>query len=368
MIRSRTVNTIHELLAQGKSIQDIAITLGIARNTVRKYLRHPELVAMPHPRPNRRSKLDPFKEQVKKWIEEDHCYNCEAMVPRLLAMGYKGSLSVLKRFVHPLRPPMGGHYPVVRYETKPAEQVQFDWGEFKYEQDGAPHKLYGFTAILSYSRMRFVTFVKRCDAQTLIRCLMEAFEYFGGLPKAALTDRMKSVLLVEMENKVPRWNPRFADFMASIGVAPRVCKAYTPQTKGKIERSVGFFKHSYWAGVSFTDIDDLNRQAHAWCERINLRVHRTTHERPRDRREQEPLAPLPQAFAWERFATEDGIRQLGWLPLLRWGALWAALSAACGRRGGPGTGMARAPQSVVGRAVACRIGEATAVPDPIRPS
>jgi transposase len=50
MIRSRTVNKIHDLAAQGKSIQDIAIQLGIARNTVRKYLRHPELVAMPHPR------------------------------------------------------------------------------------------------------------------------------------------------------------------------------------------------------------------------------------------------------------------------------------------------------------------------------
>ncbi len=100
----------------------------------------------------------------------------------------------------------------------------------KYEQDGVPRKLYGFTAILCYSRMRFVTFVKRCDTPTMIRCLMEAFEYFGGLPKAALTDRMKSVLLLEMEGKVPRWNPLFADFMASIGVAPRVCRAYTPQT------------------------------------------------------------------------------------------------------------------------------------------
>jgi len=50
MIRSRTVNKIHELAAQGKSIQDIAIQLGIARNTVRKYLRHPELVAMPQTR------------------------------------------------------------------------------------------------------------------------------------------------------------------------------------------------------------------------------------------------------------------------------------------------------------------------------
>lgn len=231
------------------------------------------------------------------------------MFPRLLELGYTGSLSVLKAFVHPLRPPSQGHAPVQRFETKPGEQVQFDWGEFKYEQDGVSHKLYGFCAILCYSRMRFVTFVKRCDAPTMIRCLMEAFAYFGGLPKAALTDRMKSVLL-EMEEKIPRWNPLFADFMASVGVAPRVCKAYTPQTKGKIERTVGFVKQSFWAGISFTDVDDLNRQAHVWCERINSRVHRTTHERPRERREQEKLAPLPQAFAWERFATEE--RKVSW--------------------------------------------------------
>ena len=309
MIRSRTVNTIHELLAQGKYIQDIAITLGIARNTVRKYVRHPELCATPHPRPNRRSKLDPFKEQIKKWVNEDHCYNCEVMLPRLLDMGYTGSLSVLKAFVHPLRPPQAGHAPVQRFETKPGEQVQFDWGEFRYEHEGVPRKVYGFTAILCYSRMRFVTFVKRCDGPTMIRCLMEAFEYFGGLPKAALTDRMKSVLLV-MEGKIPRWNPLFADFMASIGVAPRVCKAYTPQTKGKVERSVGVIKQGFWPGVCFTDIDDLNRQAHVWCERINARVHRTTHERPRERREQEQLSPFPAAFAWERFATEE--RKVSW--------------------------------------------------------
>jgi len=322
MIRSTTVNTIHELAAQGKSVQDIAISLGIARNTVHKYLRHPELVAMPHPRPNRHSKLDPFKDQIKQWMTEDHCYNCEAMLPRLLELGYTGSLSILKAFVHPLRPPAGGQVPVVRYETKPGEQVQFDWGDFQYEQDGVRRHLYGFTAILCYSRMRFAIFVKRCDAPTLIRCLMEAFEYFGGLPKAALTDRMKSVLL-EVKDKVPHWTPLFADFMASIGVAPRVCKAYTPQTKGKVERTIGFVKKSFWSGVSFTDIDDLNRQAHVWCERINARVHRTTHERPRERREREPLAPLPQAFAWERFATEE--RKVSWDGYLSYDGVWYGL-------------------------------------------
>jgi transposase len=308
MLRSQTVLTIHDLHTQEKTVQEIAQELHISRTTVRKYLKHPEAV-IPKPRPPRSSKLDPYKEQIKKWVMEDHCTNCEVLFERLQKLGYTGGISILKEYVHPLRPAVAGHAPVQRYETKPGEQVQFDWGEFVYEHEGKTHKFYGFTAILGYSRMRFVTFVKRCDTPTLIRCLMEAFEYFGGLTKVALTDRMKSVLL-EMEENKPRWNPRFADFMVSIGVAARVCKPYTPQTKGKVERTVSHVKKSLWGGVTFTDLDDLNRQAYAWCERINARVHRTTHVRPLDRLAEEQLLPLPQDFAWERFATEE--RKVTW--------------------------------------------------------
>jgi transposase len=308
MLRSQTVLTIHDLHTQGKSVQEIAQELRISRTTVRKYLSHPEAVIR-QPRPPRPSKLDPYKEQIKKWVREDHCVNCEVMLVRLQQLGYTGGISILKEFVHPLRPAVAGQAPVQRYETKPGEQVQFDWGEFVYEQEGQLHKFYGFAAILGYSRMRFITFVKRCDTPTLIRCFMEACEYFGGLTKVALTDRMKSVLL-EMEENKPRWNARFADFMVSIGVAARVCKPYTPQTKGKVERTVSHVKKSFWAGVNFTDLDDLNRQAHGWCQRINSRVHRTTHVRPVERLAEEGLHPLPQDYAWERFATEE--RKVTW--------------------------------------------------------
>lgn len=308
MLRSQTVLSIQNLRDEGKSIQQIATELSISRTTVRKYLKHPEAVIR-KPRPPRPSKLDLYKEQIKQWVTEDHCTNCEVLFQRLRKMGYTGGISILKDYVHPLRPEIAGHMPVQRYETKPGEQVQFDWGEFVYEEEGEMRKYYGFVAILGYSRMRFVTFVKRCDTPTLIRCLMEAFEYFGGLTKVALTDRMKSVLLEMVENK-PKWNPRFADFMVSIGVSARVCKPYTPQTKGKVERSVSHVKKSFWAGITFTDLDDLNRQAHGWCERINTRIHRTTHVRPIDRLSSEQLRPLPQDFAWARFATEE--RKVTW--------------------------------------------------------
>jgi transposase len=243
------------------------------------------------------------------WLREDHLYNCETMRERLQAQGYTGSITIVKDFVQPYRLGTAGHQPVIRYETKPGEQLQFDWGEFVYEREGTTHKLYGFSAVLGYSRMRFVQFAKRCDTPTLIRCLMRACEYFGGLPQVALTDRMKSVL-VEMDGPTPIWNERFADFAAAVGLSIRVCKPYTPQTKGKIERTIGVVKRGFWPGASFVDLDDLNGQAEAWCERRNGRVHRTTRQRPCDLLVAEPLRPLPAAFAWERFATEE--RRVSW--------------------------------------------------------
>ena len=123
------MNTIHDLKAQGKSVPEIAHELHLSPNTVRKYLEHPEAV-IPKPRPPRPSKLDPFKERIKKWVLEDHCTNCEVIVLRLKEMGYTGGISILKDYIKPLRPLITGHAPVQRYETKPGEQVQFDWGEF----------------------------------------------------------------------------------------------------------------------------------------------------------------------------------------------------------------------------------------------
>lgn len=301
MLRSQTMHTIRDLAAQGRSIRAIADETGIARNTVRKYLRGTPEAA---PRPRRDTKLDPFKAQIRRWIHEDRLLNCVTMLERLKTQGYTGSRSILKAFVSPLRPPRRGRRPVRRYETKPGEQMQIDWGEFLFEQDGQIHKLYGFTAVLGYSRMRFVCFTKRCDVATLIRCVMRACEYFGGLPKVILADRMKSVL-VQMDGATPQWNTRWADFLAAIGVTPRVCRAYAPQTKGKVERTIRFVKESFWPGVRFTDVLDLNRQGLDWCDRRNQQPHATTGEPPIERWVAEGLRPLPTGFAWERFAVED---------------------------------------------------------------
>jgi transposase len=318
------------LAAQGQSIHAIATSLGVARNTVRKYLRPPS-ERQPRPRRQRGSKLDPFKAQIQEWVSRDHLYNCATMLPRLQAVGYRGKASVLRAYVHALRPAVAGHQPVPRFETAPGEQLQFDWGEFRYDHEGVLHKLYGFTAILSYSRMRFVVFVKRCDTPTMIRCLMEAFAFLGGLPQVALTDRMKSVFLQEADGHQPVWNPLFADFMATLGVAPRVCRPRKPQTKGKVERSIGMVKQSFWPGVTFGDLDDLNTQARAWCEQINRRVHRTTLQVPLARWAEEGLTPLPPDAVWEHFGAEE--RRVSWDGYVSYDGVQYGLPAQAGVAG-----------------------------------
>jgi transposase len=300
------VSKIQAAALEGKPIREIARELGIARNTVRAYLRG----GREHPaRPHRASKLDVYKDQIRSWVEQDHLVNCETMVERLRTQGYTGGKTLVKDFVHPLRPAKRGQAPVIRYETPPGQHLQVDWGEFVYEQDGARRKVYGLATVLGYSRLRFVVFLRRCDAPSLIRGLLAAWTYCGGVPEMVLTDRMKTVLL-SMDGPTPHWHPLFADFLATVGVVPRVCKAYTPQTKGKVERAVGVIKSDFWPGVTFTDLDDLNRQASAWCDRRNRRVNRTTHVRPLDRLADEGLRPLLAATLTARFVTED--RQVSW--------------------------------------------------------
>jgi hypothetical protein len=85
---------------------------------------------------------------------------------------------------------------------------------------------------------------------------------------------------------------------------------YTPQTKGKVERTVGVLKAGFWPGVRFTDLDDLNAQVLGWCERLNGQPHATTRVAPRVRWSEEHLRPLPTDWAWERFAAEE--RRVSW--------------------------------------------------------
>ncbi len=202
---------------------------------------------------------------------------------------------LVKDFIKEVRPKQEV-LAVLRYETKPGIQAQVDWGEVgKVEIDGKIKKLFCFSMILGYSRMRYVELTLSTDTSTLLQCHLNAFQYFGGCTQEILYDNMKQVVIKRaLKSSDSEWNLQFEDFFKYYGFIPRLCRPYRPQTKGKIENTIGYVKRDFVLGVKSNSLENLNGQALEWLKRVNSSVHGTTHEIPLERFKEENLILLDQ--------------------------------------------------------------------------
>jgi len=299
-----TLLRLQGIQANGKGWRELARETGFSRNTLRKYLRDKHPVE-PNPQPSRPSKLDAYKPVIDRWMKEDGLFNCQAMLSRLRKEGYQGGLTLIKDYVKAHRLPRHTKA-TVRYETKPGQQAQVDWGICTYtDVHGQERKSPVFVMVLGHSRAIYVEYTRRCDIHSFLRCFSHAIDYFGGVPKFMLTDHMKTVVLGMNDDHTPKWNKLFEDFSLLIGLTPKLCRVRRPKTKGKVERGVGYVKDNFWPGRRFSDMADLNRQALAWCEEANQRIHGTTGERPCDGLQEEKLQPVPSPDRLMRFLKEE---------------------------------------------------------------
>jgi transposase len=293
---------IRVLWRQGMSIREIARNTGVSRNTVRRYLRTASDPAY-GPRPPQGSKLDPFKDYLVVRCKAAHPDRLPGTVllKEIRSMGYDGGITILRDYLRAIRPTPAPD-PVVRFETRPGEQLQVDFCSVRK----GTVRLSAFVAVLGYSRAAFVRFVSDERLETLLTCHEEAFFYFGGVPRSILYDNMKTVV-IERDGYGPgrhRFHPRFRDFAGHHGFAPRLCRPYRAKTKGKVERFISYLRGSFivplatrlrQAGLTL-DVATANAEVLAWLrETANERMHGTTGHKPsallvEDRR---CLLPLP---------------------------------------------------------------------------
>ena len=225
---------IRLLRRQGTSIRSIATELSISRWTVRKYLRSPGLEPCYGPRAARPSKLDPFKEYIRRRLQDAVPRRLPATVllREIRERGYEGGVSILKDWLSSARPAPAAPE-VKRFETEPAHQAQIDWTTIRRGKD----RLSAFVATLGFSRWSFVWFTT--DERF--------FDAIGGVPRTILYDNMKTVL-IDRDAYGPgrhRFHAGFREFAKHHGVSPRMCAPYRAQTKGKVERFNRYLKESF---------------------------------------------------------------------------------------------------------------------------
>lgn len=310
MLKKGEVKMIHKMLKDGLSKSAIGRKLGISRDTVAKYAKLPEGHIPVIKREPVSTTVDPYLPNIARMLEEAHKLGVAipntSMYDEIQKLGYRGSLRWMKDIMlrHELRRKVKDEEPLVRFETKKAQQMQVDWVEFP--KDGVS----AFVATMGYSRASYVEYVSDEKVQTLIKCHMNAFSYFGGVPKEALYDNMKTVITKRNAYGYGKhkFNEQFRDFAQKhCGMELKVCKPYRAQTKGKVERFNHYFRYSFhnmlkvrlfMMGYKIT-LENANAAVMDWLDfTANARIHQTTLYRPFDllAEEQLQLLPLPKPY------------------------------------------------------------------------
>lgn len=262
------------------SISAIARELGISRKTVKATLRRngpPD-----YQRQARPSNLDPYKPYLLERLREFPELSAKRLFDEIPAQGCERRISIPKDFTREHRVPR--KRTVVRFETPPGEQAQCDYAEIGvHEVRGIPTKVYAFTMLQSYSRYLYIEFSDSCASDAFLAAYIRAFAYFGGMPRPVLYANAKVVAL-ERTRTVVTFNEVLLDSAGRLGFRPKLCRPYRPQTKGKVERTIGYVKDAFLMGRTFTDIDDMNTPVLAWLEdEANVREHATTGVPTRER-------------------------------------------------------------------------------------
>lgn len=275
LIMEQTVE-IKILHKQGKSIRQIARETGLSKNTVKKYLRRDDPPKYKK-RTEQPSKLEDYKQYLEERINgaSPHILPATVLLKEIQDQGYEGKMTILRGFLRKIRTPEPEK--IVRYETDPGEQMQVDWWEIRKGKD----PLYGFVAVLGYSRKAYLEFTCNMNETTLLSCHQNAFEYFGGVPEKSLYDNMKTVVI--KRDKYGKGNhgyqKTFLDFAKHYGFNPKLCRPRRPQTKGKVERSIQYIQKSFYYPLITLkpklDREGLNYEALKWLkETANIRLLR----------------------------------------------------------------------------------------------
>ena len=216
----------------------------------------------------RRTIADPYLPFIKQTLDSWPKLTAARLLEMVRERGYPGSSEGhFRRIVARYRPrPKAEAY--LRLRTLPAEQAQIDWGHFGYMTIGrARRALMAFVMVLSFSRAVFLRFFVNQKLSSFLQGHVDAFEHFGGVPRVALYDNPKTVVLERVGDAI-RLHPLLLDCARHYRYEPRPVAVARGNEKGRVERAIRYIRQSFWPARTFRDLDDLNDQALRWCQTV----------------------------------------------------------------------------------------------------
>jgi len=315
---------INKLSKQSLSQSQIALSLGISRDTVRRYQRMSETEfndRLGRELQRRRRKLDAYEEFIKTLLQEAQ-FLSSAQIHDRLKEHFPGLPEVSERTVYNTvqsireREELPKTTETVRQMSKVpeceyGEKCQVDYGEkWMRTPQGRTVKVYFIVFVLQRSRYKYVYFQNvPFTAKTTVYAHHLAFKFFGGIPAKMIYDQDRKMLVKENFGDY-LMTEEFARYVAEAGFKPIFCMPFDPASKGLSESTVKYVKGNFLPGRQYINIDSLNDECIGWLSRTaNVKPNASTKLIPAEEFKKEQ--PLLALYVMEMDEPEIEAREYG---------------------------------------------------------
>ena len=154
----------------------------------------------------------------------------------------------------------------MKLEHEAGKEVYIDFAGKKLEiinkETGEIIPVEVFVAILPNSQYTYVEACLSQKREDMVHCLGNALSYYGGVPKAIVSDNLKSAVTRASKHE-PEINRMFKDFARHYGCVINPTRSYAPQDKALVENAVNLaYQRIYYPlrDMAFFSLNDLNRE------------------------------------------------------------------------------------------------------------
>ena len=253
----------------GMSLRAISRKTSLSRNTIRRWLRQPEMVEPRYPKRVSRSVVDPWAEQLDGWLRTDRHRpkrdrrTALVLYQAIREQGYQGSYGRVCAFVRRWKV---GQSPrrkqaYVPLLFKPGEAFQFDWSCEYAVIGGIRRRLDVAHVKLAHSRAFFIYAYFSQSHEMLFDAHTRAFAAFGGVPRRGIYDNMKTAVDKVGPAKERAVNARFEAMCSHYLFDAEFCNRAAGWEKGIVEKNVQDRRRQIWqevASKSWNGLGELN--------------------------------------------------------------------------------------------------------------
>lgn len=238
------VNCIRKMFFEkGMNYAEISRATGFDVKTVKKYIFQENFNKALKPKPMRKSKLDPFKEEIDQWLEEDKAvrkkqrHTAQRVFDRLFEKysdTFNCSYRLVADYVAKKKQELyrGGHQFYFQLQHIPGE-AQVDFGETDFfDQSGVKQNGHHLNISFPHSNSGYTQLFQGENQQCLMEGLRNIFEHIGGVPKRIWFDNPGTIVAKVLKDGERILTETFLRFMNHYGFTAAFCNVASGHEKG----------------------------------------------------------------------------------------------------------------------------------------